>query len=284
MTSTSYVNGQYVKQEDASINIDDRGYVFSDGVYEVMLVINNKFIDWQEHCERLQYSLDGLKIKYEVSSQELKKIANQLLQRNNLDNAIIYLQITRGEAKRDHKFPSPTTKPSIIMTASPSKLPSKENYDNGVSIITTADLRWKRRDLKTISLLANILAKQEAVEKDATETILVEEDGFVTEGSSTNFFIVDSEGYLRTHPKNNRILGGITRQGVLKVANQNNLKIKEEAFKIDDIFNAKEAFITSTTKHILPVTTCDNKKIADGKVGKITKELMQKYKEYIEAQ
>jgi D-alanine transaminase len=284
MTKISYVNGQYTDHVDASVSIDDRGYVFSDGVYDVALIKNGRYIDWPEHCERLQRSLDGLRINYRVSNDGLKAIVDVLLQKNGLSDAMLYLQITRGAAPRNHPFPSPEQEPALVMTVSQAKLPPATQYENGVAVITLPDLRWKRRDYKTISLLPNIMAKQEAMEAGAEEAILVEDDGFVTEGSATNFFIVNKYGALQTHPLNPRILGGITRMGVLKVARENGIKVLEAAFTKDEMNLAQEAFITSTTKHILPVSNIDGKNIGTGKPGDVTKKLIVFYKEYIAKQ
>lgn len=284
MTRISYVNGDYINHEKAQVNIDDRGYLFSDGVYEVALIINKIFIDWPEHCVRLQRSLDGLKIAYKVVPDDLLAKAMQLLEKNKLKDAMLYLQITRGVAKRDHQFPSPAVDPAVVMTVAPAKFPSEDQYKNGVKVISCPDLRWKRRDYKTISLLPNILAKQEAVEAGVAEAIFVEDDGYITEGSSTNFFIVDNNGALRTHPLNERILGGITRLGVLQVARENKIQVKEDAFTLSDVASAREAFITSTTKHILPVTSFDGKNVGDGNVGDVTAKLTGYYKEYIRKQ
>jgi len=283
MSRISYVDGKYVEHENAYVHVEDRGYVFADGVYEVALVINDVLIDWKEHCERLQNSLDGLKIDYQVSMFELESIVKELASRNNLNDAMIYLQITRGVAPRLHQFPKSDVKPVLSMTVSPFKLPSNES-SNGVKAITLPDLRWKLRHYKTISLLPNTMAKQEAVEAGAEEAILYEEDGTVTEGSSTNVFIVDKEGCLFTHPANKSILGGITRMGVVNVAREDGINVKEEPFSLGILKEAKEVFITSTTKHVLPITNIDGKKVADGEVGQVTKKIIELYSKYINKQ
>lgn len=283
MPRISYVNGEFLPHENATVHIEDRGNVFSDGVYEVALIKNGRLIDWPEHCTRLRYSLDGLKIGYELSEEKLQQIVLDLLKRNQLDHASVYIQITRGVAKRDHQFPENAT-PSLLMMVSPFKPPSDAQYANGEKAITVPDMRWKRRDFKTISLLPNTLAKQQAVEAGAVEAILVEDDDIITEGSATNFFIVTQDGTLQTHPATHRILGGITRLGVLKVARENNIPVKEEAFTQTQMMQAAESFITSTTKHILPIVEIDGQKLGNGSVGPVTKKLMALYKDYIKEQ
>lgn len=283
MVRYSYVNGDFLEHEDASLSVDDRGTLFSDGVYEVALLKKNILLDWDEHCARLVNSLVGIKIQYDVKSDELRDIIMQLAEKNALESAIIYLQITRGAAPRLHQFPK-DTKPSLVITLSELKHPSDEQYQNGVKAITADDLRWKRRDYKTISLLPNVLAKQEAVESGAEEAILIESDGYVTEGSATNLFIINAKSQLQTHPANERILGGITRAGVLKVAAQIGVEVLEEMFTKDELLNASEVFITSTTKHILPVSEVDGCMIGNGKAGDITKKLMDAYQEYLNKQ
>jgi D-alanine transaminase len=280
----SYVNGEYVEHNNALVHIEDRGYVFSDGVYEVALIKNAVIIDWEEHCQRLQKSLDGLKINFKVSKKELEIIIRELLSCNSMNTAVLYLQITRGIAPRLHQFPPASVKPFVTMTLSYFKPLSQTLLETGAKAIMLPDLRWKLRNLKTISLLPNILAKQEAVNAGAEEAILFEEDGKVTEGNSTNVFMVDEKGCLLTHPANENILGGITRMGVINVAQSNSINVLEQAFNTDSLKNASEVFITSTTKHILPITNIDGKNVADGKVGETTKKLMKFYSDYINKQ
>lgn len=284
MAKISYVNGQFIDHSQATINIDDRGILFSDGVYEVALIKKGVFIDWQEHCQRLQHSLDGIKINFKVVANDLEKTVRVLLEKNNMEDATLYLQITRGVAPRLHQFPNPKVSPSLVLTVSPIKHPSEKQYAEGVAAITTADLRWKRRDYKTISLLPNILAKQEAMEADAEESIMIEDDGYITEGSATNVFIINNNGQLQTHPLNERILGGITRAGILKVARENNVGTLEEVFTKKYLLSASEVFITSTTKHILPINKIDGNIIGSGKCGKITKKLIGLYQDHINTQ
>jgi len=263
----SYVNGTFLPHENASLSIDDRASLFSDGVYEVMEIIQGQPFQWEAHMRRLQRSLDGIRIPYHVDAATLLASIHTLLEQNASQNGFIYLQISRGVAPRDHGFPPAKTPVSIVMTYKP---PLKNAPETGTAI-TRPDLRWKRRDLKTISLLPNILAKQDAIESHATEAILVEDDHSITEGSASNVFIVDQKNCLWTHPANTRILNGITRELVLALAKEEQIAIKESAFHLKDLYAAKEVFITSTTKHILPLVAVD-KSVYE--VGDTTKRLM----------
>lgn len=280
----SYINGEYVDHTQASVHIEDRGYQFSDGVYEVVYIHQGVCIDWQAHMDRLQFSLAGIKINYAVDSTTLHKITQELLRRNNLTNAMLYLQITRGVSKRLHPFPEASVKPVLVMTVAPCEAGISQKHETGVGTITTRDTRWKLRHYKTISLLPNVLAKQEAVEQNMEEAILIEDDGTVTEGSATNIFIVDTHGVLHTHPANEAILGGITRQGVIDIAKENGYSVIEKSFKKEALYHTTEMFMTSTTKCILPIISCDEKVIGKGSVGDITKALMSAYYTYLEQQ
>ena len=280
----TYVNGQFVNHENAYVHVEDRGYQFSDGVYEVVFVKNNKIVDWKPHCKRLRRSLLEMRIEYNFNDDVLKNLVMELLDKNSLQDAAVYLQVSRGVAKRDHGFPKGNITPSVVMTASAPIFPSGESYNSGVSIITMPDIRWKRRDIKTVSLLPNVLAKQEAADKGATEAIFIEDDGFITEGSSTNFFIIDKTGVLRTHPVNNRILSGITREGVINIAKKSGMVVKERPFSLAELMVSKGAFITSTTKHVLPVTKVNGVEIAGGSVCSEIQDIIKLYKKYINEQ
>lgn len=281
MQNICYVNGEFLPKDLAKINVEDRGYQFADGVYEVILAQNSKLVDFVPHMERLQYSLDGIRIKYAVRSDNIKNIINELLDLNKLKNAIVYLQITRGVASRNHQFPDIKIEPSFVITVT--NLPEfpQSIYIDGVKTIMLPDIRWKRRDFKTIGLLANVLAKQEALEKGFDDAILVEDNKFITETSSANFFIIDKDGNIVTHPANNFILNGITRRTVIKIAQELGYNIIERAISLDEIRGIKEAFITSTIKKIVPVTQIDDFVIG-GKSGAVTNELIKSYNDYLE--
>lgn len=280
----TYINGRFLPHENAYTHIDDRGYQFADGVYEVVLALKNTLIDWALHCTRLRRSLCEMRIEYSFGDDSLLQLVHELMDRNGLENAMIYIQVTRGVTPRAHNFPQGNISPVVLMTAAEPSYPSDKEYKNGVPVITLPDIRWKRRDIKTISLLPNILAKQEATEKGAAEAILIEDDGFITEGSSSNFFIFDESGTLRTHPLSNRILGGVTRDGIINVAKLAGMKVEESPFTLVELMKSNGAFISSTTKHILPVTIVNGSKIADGIVCKEMQDLMKLYKKYIEGQ
>lgn len=281
MDIVTYLNGHYLPHDQASLSIDDRAALFSDGVYEVVYIADSQPIEWQRHMERLQRSLDGIKIDYHVSASELWQIAATLLEKNQLSDTALYLQISRGAAPRDHAFPKEKVSPTVLMDLISVPLPSEEARSKGVSAITTPDLRWKRRDLKTISLLPNALAKQEAVEQGAAEAILVEE-GRVTEGSSTNIFIINHNNTLQTHPATQAILNGITRMGVIEVAKAQSIPVLEEPFTEEELLTAKEVFLTSTVKHILPIITINHHPIATGTPGPHTQTLAKAYQQMLQ--
>lgn len=283
MAKISYVNGEYTLHRDASVHIEDRAYQFADGVYEVVLLQNGIMIDGKQHFERLERSLKGLRIDTPLSTSSLKIIIKELTRRNRCKDAMVYIQISRGVAKRDHAFPTKTV-PSVVITLSPFKLPDSSKTTKGKETITTPDIRWKRADIKSVSLLPNILAKQQAVEANCIEAILVNDKGEITEGSSTNVFMVNGKGTIITHPTTEQILGGITRSTLVKLARDNGITVEERAFTVDEAINAKELFITSTTKGAYPISAIDGKTINNGMVGEVVKKLQILYKDYINQQ
>lgn len=279
----SYVNGRYVPHEDAFVHIEDRGYQFSDGVYEVIGIMNGKMFDDELHFKRLERSCKHLHMNMPVTVPAMKIIVNELIRRNRVKDSYIYIQVTRGVAPRNHAFPKPGTKPALTIMFTTLTPPPQKDYDKGVSIITGKDIRWHRKDIKSISLLANILAKQDAVIAGVKENWLVDKvTGFITEGSSTNAYIVDKSGVVRTHPADECILGGVTRDVVLQIAKKNKIKVSEKPFTIAELRSAKEAFITSTTSGVLPVVKADGKNIGNGKPGEITMRLNKLYNEHMQ--
>tara|TARA_B100001564_G_scaffold355233_1_gene367185 strand:+ start:247 stop:1116 length:870 start_codon:yes stop_codon:yes gene_type:complete len=275
------INGQFVRYANAMIHVDDRGNLFADAVYEVMGVKNGTIIFFEDHMKRLRRSLAGLAINYEVQKDYINETVAKLLKKNKVQEGFVYLQISRGYAPRTHAFPAASTKPTVVMSLLEPQLLSHEAFSEGVHAITYPDLRWKRRDLKTVSLLPNVLAKQSASEQRAQEALLVEDDTIMTEGSSTNLFIINSEGELLTHPSDNNILCGITRSKVIELALKENMVVKEEVFTKHAMLQANEVFITSTTKRILPITTIDEFVIGDGKVGKVTSRLSKILNDFV---
>ena len=274
-----YVNGSYQSRSKALISVEDRGFNFSDGVYEVMSFVGNHIINFDKHVKRLKNSLDGLRIQKPVTNyKSLELILKKLINQNKLHKGFIYLQITRGSSSRNHLFPT-SSKPNVVIFTFTSKL-DKKLILNGVKVRLTEDLRWKRCDIKSISLLPNVLEKQNAFEEGMYES-WQKRNNFITEGATSNAFIVNKNGLIQTHPANNFILGGVTRDTLIEIAQKKKLKVVEKAFSSQDLFSSKEAFLTSTTAKVLPVVEVNNKNISDGKPGQITRELIKMYNELV---
>lgn len=269
-----HLDGQLVPRERAAISVDDRGFLFGDGVYEVIRAVNGELVAADRHFRRLHRSLSGIDLALPAGLDEsqLADTARRLLAENELrrGEALIYLQITRGAAPRTHHFPPPGTKPTVYMGATPFAPPHALRR-RGARAITLADLRWARCDLKTVNLLPNTLAKQRAAEQGADEAMMVR-DGVVTEGSSANFFAV-VDGTVRTHPADHHILPGITREVVLEVAAELGLPLRELAFRPEDIARASEIFFTSTTNDVMPVVDVDGRAVGDGEPGPVARQL-----------
>jgi len=274
MSKIAYLNSKYINFSQAKIHIEDRGLQFSDSVYEVVPFYNKKLIDFNFHIKRLKYSLNELQIKYIVKADKLKKIFDKIIRLNKIRNGIVYLQITRGVQSRDHNYRNNLTPNLIIYTIN-----KKFNLPNsnfiGEKAITYKDLRWKRRDIKTVSLLANVLAKKEAVRKKAYEAILVD-NGKVTEATASNVWIVKNNKLI-THPFNTDILKGITRETVKKIIKKNKLNLIETSFTKKELYNADEVFITSSSSLVTPIIIIDSKLVNKGKIGKITLQLATLY-------
>lgn len=275
MSRIAYVNGRYIPHSQASVHVEDRGYQFADGIYEVVMVLNGQPVDYGGHLKRLYNSLKLIKIKANFSEASLRIIIARMIRLNHLVNGTIYVQVTRGVARRDHKFPT-ASQPAIVMTAKLlASMPSPSQ--KGVAAITVADERWARRDIKTIQLLPNCLAKQEAAEKGAFEAILVMPDGSVSEGSSSNVWLVTDKGELVTRKANENILNGITRQSVQRIAGMHQLKVSERTFDVAEMLNAREVFITSATSIVTAVTKIDDTVISDGEIGVVSAALREDY-------
>ena len=280
--SICYVNGSYEEKNSATISIQDRGFNFSDGVYEVMSFFGNKVINFDKHVKRLAQSLNGLRIKKPFTNyKSLELILKKLIKLNKLDKGFVYLQITRGSSSRNHLFPK-LSKPNIVIFTFTAKI-DKKLILSGVKVRLTEDLRWKRCDIKSISLLPNVLEKQNAFEEGMYES-WQKRNNLITEGSTSNAFIVNRNGFIQTHPANNFILGGVTRDTLIEIAKKNKIKVIEKAFSSSDLFSSKEAFLTSTTAKILPVVKINEKTIGNGKPGQMTQVLIKKYNEHVKCQ
>ncbi len=276
----AYVNGRYIEHSQASVHIEDRGYQFSDGIYEYIAFYNGVLLDGDLHFKRLERSLKEMEIAPPVSAAAMRIIANELIERNGRDDGGLYVQVTRGVAARNHLFPK-NVRPALVMTVCGAKTPKAQEFEDGVKVITHIDNRWGRRDIKSISLLANIIAKQESSRQKVREAILVEKDGTVNEGSASNIFIVDKVGSLVTHPADHDILGGITRDVLIKLAHKAGIAVDERKFDIAEAKGANEAFITSTSINVLPVVKIDDRLVGKGKVGEVTLKLQQLYNAHI---
>lgn len=275
MSRTVYVNGEYLPEEDAKISVFDRGFLFADGVYEVSSVLNGKLIDNDAHLVRLQRSLDELAMPAPCTMAEVKAVQLEMVKRNNLEEGMLYLQVSRGAADRDFAYPK-APKPSLVMFTQAKKIADNPAADKGLNVITVPDLRWSRRDIKTVQLLYPSMAKQEALNQGADDAWLVE-DGFVTEGTSNNSWIVTAEGTIVTRQLSNEILHGITRRAIVKLCQERQIKIEERPFTVAEAKTAKEAFITSASAFVLPVVSIDGEILSDGKPGELTRRLRALY-------
>ncbi len=278
MSRIAYVNGHYVPHKHASVHIEDRGYQFGDGVYEVVLVLNRNLIDFEGHYNRLKRSLNEISLDLPISNTVIRQIFNRLVKSNLITNGIIYLQVTRGVADRAHQFPSDVP-PAVVATAKSTSIPKTVD---GKKAITTADQRWDRRDIKTIQLLPNCIAKQEAFKRDAFEAIMVMKDGTITEGASSNLWMVNKDNQLVTRQASNAILNGITKLSLTYIASTQQYTIVERPFTVDEAKAAKELFITSATAIVTPIIQLNNDLIADGNVGPVALALRSSYLEKTE--
>ncbi|MBL4645483.1 MAG: D-amino acid aminotransferase [Hyphomicrobiales bacterium] len=278
MGRISYVNGRYVDHCRASVHIEDRGYQFADGIYEVIEVLAGKLVDESRHVTRLARSLSELQIAKLMTDHCIGIICREIIARNKLINGFVYLQITRGVAPRNHLFPTGNTKPAFVVTATSVNPEKSENTAKiGVAVVSLPDNRWDRVDIKSTSLLPNVLAKQFAKDNGAAEAWFVDSAGYVTEGSSTNAWIVSKDGVLITRPAKLGILRGITRETVIDLAAREGLKVEERAFTVEEAQNAREAFITAATTLVMPVVTIDGQTVANGSPGSIALNLREQF-------
>ncbi|MGO9674603.1 MAG: D-amino-acid transaminase [Methylocella sp.] len=274
MSRIAYVNGAYVQSRDAVVPIEDRGYQFADGVYEVCEVFRGALIDEERHLGRLARSLAELRIDAPVKPGALKVILREVLARNKVADGYIYLQVTRGVAPRDHVFPQPPVRPSLVVTArriDPQK--GEAAARKGIDVISTPDLRWKRVDIKSIALLPNVLARQAAKERGAYEAWLIDSDGLVSEGAASNAWIIDEAGTIITRQVDHSILRGITRTTLIEIIAAQSLRLAERKFSLGEALRAREAFITGATTLVMPVVAIDGHKIGGGVPGPVTLKL-----------
>ncbi len=279
MSRIAYVDGRYLAHRRASIHVEDRGFQFADGVYEVIAVIRGRRFDEPRHLDRLERSLGEIGIPMPMTRSALGCVMDEVVRRNRVGDGILYLQVTRGSAPRDHAWRD-GSRPTVVMTARRQAAPPAALVDNGVAVITAPDRRWRRNDVKSVALLANVLGKQQAKRAGAYETWMVDDAGFVTEGTSTNAWIVVG-GRIVTRPLGPEILGGITRAAVLDIARDLQITVDERRFSVADAAAADEAFLTSTTAWVLPVTRIDDRAVAAGAPGPVTARLVEEYRRRI---
>lgn len=283
MSRIAYVNGQYVPFRRARIHVEDRGFQFADGVYEVALMVNSRTIDGVRHFDRLERSLHELGINMPASRRALGFIVDETARRNGVTDGVVYIQVTRGMAPRDHAFPT-RARPSLVVTARARRIPDPRRQKQGISVVTASDVRWGRCDIKTIALIANVLAKEQARQSRADETWLVDRRGRISEGSSTNAWIVARDGTLLTHPADSNILNGVARLAVIDLARAHGIKVKERPFTVAETRAAREAFVTSTTSFVLPVVKVDGRAVGRGSPGPTTRALQAAYLAHVARQ
>ncbi len=275
MSRIFYVNGAFVDEQDAKISVLDRGFLFADAVYEVSSVLNGKLIDNRAHLKRLHRSLNELSMPPACTDEEMVSYQHRLLELNQLEEGLLYLQVSRGVADRDFAFPA-NPKSSLVMFTQAKKLIDSPTANTGISVISVPDIRWQRRDIKTVGLLGPSLAKQQALDAGANDAWMVEE-GYVTEGTSNNAYIVRKDKVIQTRHLGNEILSGITRDAVLRFARESGFDVVEEPFTVDDVKQADEAFFTSASAFVMPVVSIDGHAIGEGKPGPVAARLREVY-------
>jgi D-alanine transaminase len=279
----AYVNGSFVPMSEAKVSILDRGFLFADGIYEVAAVLDGKLIDNASHLARLERSVGEISLKLPETTGRIQEIQRELVARNNLVNGMVYLEVTRGADKgRDFAFPKDVT-PTLIMFTYVKDIVHAESAKTGIGVITVPDIRWTRRDIKSVALLAQVLAKQAAAEAGAGEAWMIEDDGKVTEGGSSSAFILTQDDVLVTRQNGSEILPGCTRKAVVALAAERQLRVEERAFSVEEALAAKEAFITSATVFVQAVVSIDGKKVASGKPGPMTNRLREIYVDFARA-
>ncbi|MDA0786506.1 MAG: D-amino-acid transaminase [Proteobacteria bacterium] len=280
MPRVAYVNGRYIEHRRAAVHVEDRGYQFADGVYEVIHLYRGRLIDEEPHLDRLDRSLGELRIAWPVARAVLGLAMRELVRRNRFTTGLVYIQVTRGVAPRDHKFPT-DARAALVMTVRPIPEFPAEMRDEGVTVVTIDDLRWARCDIKSVALLPNVLGKQAAAEADAYEAWMCDAEGFVTEGTSSNAWIVTADGTLVTRPAGPDILRGITRQAIARLAAEMGIGFEERKFSRAEALEAREAFLSNSSHFVTPVTRIDDTVIANGKPGSLSAALHDRYVEFM---
>jgi D-alanine transaminase len=283
LDSIAYVNGAFVPLSEAKVSILDRGFLFADGIYEVSAVLDGRLVDNASHLARLERSVGEIALKLPESIDRIIELQKELIARNKLDAGLVYLEVTRGADKgRDFPFPKGDVKPTLIMFTSAKDIVNAASAKTGIGVITVPDIRWTRRDIKSVALLAQVLAKQAAAEAGAGEAWMIE-DGKVTEGGSSSAFILTQDDVIVTRQNGSEILPGCTRKAVVKLAEERQLRVEERAFSVDEALKAKEAFITSASSFVQAVVTIDGKTVANGKPGPMTNRLREIYVDFARA-
>ena len=273
MSRIAYVNGRYVPHREAKVHVEDRGFQFADGVYEVVHVHGGRFVDEDRHLTRLQRSLGEIRIPMPMSRPALVQILREVVRRNRVGEGLLYMQVTRGAARRDFAFPPPGTPPTLVVTARHIPAFPRDVAQWTATVITHPDQRWARRDIKSTALLPNVLAKQAAREQGAFEAILLDGDGLVTEGSSSTVWIVNGQGRLNTRHLGHEVLPGCTRAALIAEMQAAGIGFEERAFSAAELRGAQEAFLTSATSFVKPILAVDGKPVGDGQVGPVTRRL-----------
>jgi D-alanine transaminase len=282
LEQTVYVDGAFVPESEAKVSVFDRGFLFADGIYEVAAVLDGKLIDNDSHLARLERSVGEIALKLPETLPRIVEIQKELIARNSLIDGVIYLQVTRGAAvPRDFVFPK-EAKPTLVMFTSVKDIVNAASAKTGIAVKTVPDIRWARRDIKSVALLAQVLAKQAAAEAGCAEAWMIE-DGKVTEGGSSSVFILTQDDVLVTRPNSSAILAGCTRKAVTKLAEERQLRVEERAFSVKEALAAKEAFITSASSFVQAVVTIDGQRVANGKPGPMTNRLREIYVEFARA-
>lgn len=274
-----YLNGEYLPLNEAKVSVLDRGFIFGDGVYEVIPSYGSKALRFEHHMQRLQNSLDAVRIKNPLSNAQWQEIINKLIAETDSQDQYIYLHITRGVASRDHRFPD-EVKPTVFVMSNVLNPVETSLLETGIAAVTLDDIRWQYCNIKAIALLPNILLRQQAVDKGAAEAILIR-DGNMTEGAASNIFIV-SNGIIKTPPKDNKLLPGITRDLVVELAKSHNMSIEETTISEKEFLAADEIWLTSSTKEILPITKINDQQVGNGKPGAVWRDMYSKYQDYKE--